>query len=160
VSAKLPVGSTRDVRTHAGVLIRRHKKTLAWSLFWYALATTAGLVAPRMIGNLVDAVRAGTTTGYLDTVALILAGALILQTLLTGLAQYTSYALGETVFAELREEFLDRVLALPLGTVERAGTGDLLSRSWPACRYWRCPPGGICAAPRPGTCGSAPPMPR
>jgi ABC-type multidrug transport system fused ATPase/permease subunit len=128
-AAKLPVGTARDVRTHAGVLLRRHKKALTWSLTWYALATMAGLAAPRLIGNLVDAVSTGTTTGYIDMVALILAGALVLQTLLTRLAQYTSYALGETVFAELREEFLDRVLALPLGTVERAGTGDLLSRT-------------------------------
>ncbi|MGH8836070.1 MAG: ABC transporter ATP-binding protein [Actinomycetes bacterium] len=129
MSAKLPVGSARDVRAHAGVLLRRHKKALTWSLTCYALATMAGLAAPRLIGDLVDAVSTGTTTGYIDMVALILAGALILQTLLTRLAQYTSYALGETVFAELREEFLDRVLALPLGTVERAGTGDLLSRT-------------------------------
>jgi len=37
--------------------------------------------------------------------------------------------LGETVFAQLREEFLQSVLALPLLEVERAGTGDLLSRT-------------------------------
>ena len=37
--------------------------------------------------------------------------------------------LGETVFAELREGFLERVLRLPLSTVERAGTGDLVTRS-------------------------------
>ena len=40
-----------------------------------------------------------------------------------------SYVLGETVFAQLREEFLESVLALPLVEVERAGTGDLLSRT-------------------------------
>jgi len=37
--------------------------------------------------------------------------------------------LGETVFAQLREEFLESVLGLPLVEVERAGTGDLLSRT-------------------------------
>jgi ABC-type multidrug transport system fused ATPase/permease subunit len=37
--------------------------------------------------------------------------------------------LGEIVFAQLREEFLESVLALPLVEVERAGTGDLLSRT-------------------------------
>jgi ABC-type multidrug transport system fused ATPase/permease subunit len=37
--------------------------------------------------------------------------------------------LGEIVFAQLREEFLQSVLALPLVEVERAGTGDLLSRT-------------------------------
>ena len=33
------------------------------------------------------------------------------------------------MFAELREDFMRRVLALPLSTVERAGTGDLVSRT-------------------------------
>ena len=33
------------------------------------------------------------------------------------------------MLAELREEFVDNALALPIGTVERAGTGDLLSRT-------------------------------
>jgi ABC-type multidrug transport system fused ATPase/permease subunit len=33
------------------------------------------------------------------------------------------------MFAELREDFMHRVLGLPLSTVERAGTGDLVSRT-------------------------------
>ena len=33
------------------------------------------------------------------------------------------------MLAELREDFVDRTLALPLSTVERAGTGDLLTRT-------------------------------
>jgi ABC-type multidrug transport system fused ATPase/permease subunit len=33
------------------------------------------------------------------------------------------------VLARLREEFVDRVLELPLSTVERAGTGDLITRT-------------------------------
>jgi ABC-type multidrug transport system fused ATPase/permease subunit len=37
--------------------------------------------------------------------------------------------LGETVFADLREEFVTRVTRLPLSTVERAGTGDLVART-------------------------------
>jgi ABC-type siderophore export system fused ATPase/permease subunit len=37
--------------------------------------------------------------------------------------------LAEEVFADLREDFLEQVVALPLSTVERAGAGDLLSRT-------------------------------
>jgi len=58
-----------------------------------------------------------------------LLAALVAHVVLERSARMASYALGERVLAELREEFLDRVLALPLGTVERAGTGDLLTRS-------------------------------
>src|SRR3712207_9362674 len=42
---------------------------------------------------------------------------------------FRSFVLSERVFAELREDFMRRVLALPLSTVERAGTGDLVSRT-------------------------------
>ncbi len=48
---------------------------------------------------------------------------------LSFLARRRSYVLGERVFAELREGFLASVLSLPLAEVERAGTGDLLSRT-------------------------------
>ncbi len=44
-------------------------------------------------------------------------------------AVYASARLGERVLARLREEFVDRVLELPLATVERAGTGDLITRT-------------------------------
>ena len=47
----------------------------------------------------------------------------------SALAVLASARLGEKVLAELREDFVDRVLALPLSTVERAGTGDLLTRT-------------------------------
>ena len=36
--------------------------------------------------------------------------------------------LGELMLADLREDFLVRAVALPPGVLERAGTGDLLSR--------------------------------
>src|SRR3712207_6885779 len=42
---------------------------------------------------------------------------------------FRSFVLSERVFAELLEDFMRRVLALPLSTVDRAGTGDLVSRT-------------------------------
>ena len=52
-----------------------------------------------------------------------------MQTVLTWFARRASFVLSEKMFAELREDFMRRVLALPLSTVERAGTGDLISRT-------------------------------
>ncbi|HVF04909.1 MAG TPA: ABC transporter ATP-binding protein, partial [Frankiaceae bacterium] len=49
-------------------------------------------------------------------------------TVLTRLSRLASLTLAEEVFAELREEFLESVVALPLSTVESAGSGDLLTR--------------------------------
>ena len=54
---------------------------------------------------------------------------LVAQTVLTRYARYVSQALGEQVLAELREDFVANTLALPVGVVESAGSGDLLTRT-------------------------------
>ena len=59
----------------------------------------------------------------------ILAVFLVAQTILTFFARRSSFVLSERMFAELRDDFMRRVLALPLSTVERAGIGDLVSRT-------------------------------
>jgi len=55
--------------------------------------------------------------------------AVLAQTVLIRYAQRSAMVLGESVFAELREEFLTTVTRLPLSIVERAGTGDLIART-------------------------------
>jgi ABC-type multidrug transport system fused ATPase/permease subunit len=95
----------------------------------HAMAAVSGLAAPRLIGNLVQDVQQGTTATKVNQVILVIAVFIVVQSLLTRSARFRSFALGEQVLAELREEFVDNALALPIGTVERAGTGDLLSRT-------------------------------
>ena len=129
MSTKLPVATAPQVREHVGVLVRRHRRPLLIALGLHAGAVLAGLVGPRVLGDIVEGIRTGMTTGTVDRLALIFAGALVVQTLLTRWARYRSAALGETVLAELREDFLEDSARLPLGTVERAGTGDLVTRS-------------------------------
>ena len=125
----LPVAGPRDVRAYAAGLARRHPRALALSLLLYAGAALAGLVAPRLLGALVESVEQGTTLAYVDRIALLLALAVLVQTALTKWSRTISLVLAERVFADLREDFLERVVALPLSTVERAGSGDLLSRT-------------------------------
>ena len=125
----LPVADARQVRAYAVSLARRHPRALGLSLALDGAAALAGLVAPRLLGALVEAVEKGTTAGYVDRIALLLAGAVLLQTALTKWSRTISLVLAEEVFADLREDFLERVVALPLSTVERAGSGDLLSRT-------------------------------
>jgi ABC-type multidrug transport system fused ATPase/permease subunit len=129
VSELLPIASGRELREQARSLGRRHRGALAGTLTLHAAAAAAGLVGPALLGQLVESVEAGTTRGYVDTLVIVLAGAVLAQTVLTWLARRASFVLAETIFAELREDFMRRVLALPLSTVERAGTGDLVSRT-------------------------------
>ena len=128
-TAGLPVATAAQVRARARALARRHRGRLALAVGLHAAAALAGLAGPALLGLLVDEVGAGTTTGRVDRVALAVLAALAAQVVLYRVARLASYVLGERVLGELREEFLDGVLALPLGTVEQAGTGDLLARS-------------------------------
>jgi ABC-type multidrug transport system fused ATPase/permease subunit len=64
-----------------------------------------------------------------DLVALTIGGLIIVQAVILRFAVYASTRLGERVLAQLREEFVRQVLTLPLSTVERAGSGDLLTRT-------------------------------
>jgi ABC-type multidrug transport system fused ATPase/permease subunit len=125
----LPVAGSAEIRRHARRLARRHPRALLIALGLHGLAAVTGLAAPRLIGDLVEDVQHGTTAAKVNLVIVVIAGFIVAQSLLTRWARYRSFALGEQVLAELREEFVDNALALPIGTVERAGTGDLLSRT-------------------------------
>ena len=129
MSELLPIADGPELRAQAAQLGRRHRLGLAGVVGLHALAATAGLAGPALLGRLVQSVEEGTTTAYVDEVVLVLAGFLVAQTILTWFARRASFVLSETMFAELREDFMRRVLALPLSTVERAGTGDLVSRT-------------------------------
>ncbi len=126
---RLPVADGGSMRDYARDLARRHPRLLGTALGLHVLAAVAALAAPRLLGDLVQAVETGTTTGYVDKVILVLAGFVVLQTVLTRYARLVSQVLGEQVLAELREDFVENTLALPVGVVESAGSGDLLTRT-------------------------------
>ena len=129
MNERLPIAGGPEVRRDAAVLLRRYRRGLAVVLGLNALAALAGLVGPFLLGVLVQAVDDGTTAAYVDRVIAILVVSVIAQTTLTWFARRSSFVLSEQVFARLREDFMRQVLALPLSVVERAGTGDLVSRT-------------------------------
>ena len=125
----LPIADGPELRGHARRIARRHRAGLAGVVALHGLAAAAGLVGPALLGRLVQSIERGTTTAYVDRIAAVLAGFILLQTVLTWAARRSSFVLSERMFAELREDFMRHVLALPLSTVERAGMGDLVSRT-------------------------------
>ena len=127
-SALLPVATGAEVKAYVAALIRRQRRKTMGVLALYALAGMAGLAGPRLLGEIVGAVQHGTTRSHIDRIAVLLGAFVIAQAVLVRAARYASSVIAEGIFAELREEFLRKVVALPLSTVERAGTGDLLTR--------------------------------
>jgi ABC-type multidrug transport system fused ATPase/permease subunit len=129
MSEILPVADGAQVRRYALGLLKRYPKPVYGGMALHALAALAALAGPRLLGGLVQAVQDGTTLGHVNVVVLVLAGFLLAQTVLTRYARYVSFVFGERALAELREDFVQNTLALPVGVVESAGSGDLLTRT-------------------------------
>jgi ABC-type multidrug transport system fused ATPase/permease subunit len=129
VTHALPVADRSQAWRYARSLFRTHPGLFRSTVGLHLLAALAGVTGPRLLGDLVQAVQRGAHAAELNRVAGVLAGFVLLQAVLIRFAYLASARLGEQVLAELREEFIARVLTLPLGTVESAGTGDLLTRT-------------------------------
>jgi ABC-type multidrug transport system fused ATPase/permease subunit len=128
--SQLPIASPGVVRGHARALIGQHRRELSRMLSFYSFAAIMSLIPAWVIGEVTNfATGHDLTSSKID----LYVGGLFVSSLayagFSFLARRRSYILGEKVFAQLREEFLASVLALPLVVVERAGTGDLLSRT-------------------------------
>ena len=125
----LPVADMPSAGRHTRALMGQHRALLVQVLGLHALAALAALAGPWLVGRLVDEVSGEAHRDTVDQIAIALAAAVVAQTILTWAARRSAFILGETVFAQLREQFVGRVTSLPLSTVERAGTGDLVSRT-------------------------------
>jgi ATP-binding cassette subfamily C protein len=127
--SRLPVADRRAVRRETLALIARDRRAVAIVLALQSAAAVAGLAAPWLLGVIVDRVASGAGPATVDRLALLIGACVLVQALLSRYAQYTGHRFGERAVARLREQFVARTLALPVSVVERAGTGDLATRS-------------------------------
>ncbi|MFE1773288.1 ABC transporter ATP-binding protein [Streptomyces sp. NPDC059008] len=126
--AALPVADRATTRRAALSLIRLDGRAFALMLALNALAAGAGLAGPWLLGRIVDTVRDGGGVAAVDRLALVIVVCALAQLLLARYARYVGHRFGERTVARVREQFVDRALALPAATVERAGSGDLTAR--------------------------------
>ncbi|MET8727509.1 ABC transporter ATP-binding protein [Streptomyces parvus] len=124
----LPVGTPTTVRSYVRSLLRRHRRAFTVLIAVNAVAVVASITGPYLLGGLVEDLSAGVTDLHLERTAAIFAVALVVQVLFTRSMRLRGAMLGEEMLADLREDFLVRSVGLPPGVLERAGTGDLLSR--------------------------------
>ena len=124
----LPVATPAQVRRAAGGLIRQDVRGFAVTLLLNGLAAVAGLASPYLLGRIIDTVGAGGGVHAVDVLALVMLGFVVLRLVLVRYATYAGHRFGERALARIREQLVERVLALPSALVERAGTGDLTAR--------------------------------
>jgi ABC-type multidrug transport system fused ATPase/permease subunit len=128
-AGQLPVSGGRTLRRHVAGIARAEARGLGLLVTLQALTTVVGLAGPFVLGTIVNDAKPGGRLSTIQLAAGAFLAALLLQTLWTRMTRRKAAVLGERVLAGLREDFVDAVLSLPLGVVERAGTGDLLTRA-------------------------------
>ncbi|MEU0926831.1 ABC transporter ATP-binding protein [Streptomyces malaysiensis] len=124
----LPVGTPTTVRAYVRELLRRHRAAFTMLMVVNATAVIASMVGPRLLGGLVEDLSEGERDLHIGRTVALFAVALLVQTVFVRMVRMRGAVLGERMLADLREDFLVRSVGLPPGVLERAGTGDLLSR--------------------------------
>ncbi|MEV5241726.1 ABC transporter ATP-binding protein [Streptomyces cinnamoneus] len=124
----LPVGGPATVRGYVRGLLGRHRAAFVLLVTVNAIAVVASMVGPYLLGGLVEDLSSGAEDVHLGRTVALFAVALAVQTVFVRMVRLRGAVLGEEMLADLREDFLVRSVALPPGVLEKAGTGDLLSR--------------------------------
>ncbi|MFZ3555710.1 MULTISPECIES: ABC transporter ATP-binding protein [unclassified Streptomyces] len=130
----LPVGAPATVRAYVRELYQRHRREFLMLIGVNTVAVIASMVGPYLLGGLIQDVSddpggVGALEGpQLARTIGLFALALVVQAVFIRQVRLRGAMLGERMLADLREDFLVRSVGLPPGVLERAGTGDLLSR--------------------------------
>ncbi|MEU2744848.1 ABC transporter ATP-binding protein [Streptomyces collinus] len=124
----LPVGAPETVRAYVAELLRRHRRAFLLLIAVTTAAVIASMAGPWLLGGLVERVSDGARDLRLELTAGLFLAALAVQAVFVRQLRLRGAMLGERMLADLREDFLVRSVGLPPGVLERAGTGDLLSR--------------------------------
>ncbi|MET7325995.1 ABC transporter ATP-binding protein [Streptomyces sp. NPDC005549] len=124
----LPVGARPTVRAYVGELLRRHRRAFVFLVTVNTVAVIASMAGPYLLGGLVERVSDDARELRLGLTATLFVLALVVQAVFVREVRLRGAMLGERMLADLREDFLVRSVGLPPGVLERAGTGDLLSR--------------------------------
>ncbi|WP_329575996.1 ABC transporter ATP-binding protein [Streptomyces sp. NBC_01361] len=127
----LPVGAPATVRSYVRELYQRHRRAFLLLIGVNTIAVVASMVGPYLLGALIQDVSDGTDrlrVEHLGSTITVFVVALVVQAVFVRQVRLRGAMLGERMLADLREDFLVRAVGLPPGVLERAGTGDLLSR--------------------------------
>jgi ATP-binding cassette subfamily C protein len=124
----LPIGAPATVRAYVTELFRRHRRAFVLLIAVNTVAVVASMAGPYLLGGLVERVSDGARELHLELTIAVFLAALIVQAVFVREVRLRGAMLGERMLADLREDFLVRSVGLPPGVLERAGTGDLLSR--------------------------------
>jgi ABC-type multidrug transport system fused ATPase/permease subunit len=127
-----PVADNGAVRRFLLQLVESRRRLFVLMVVLNGLAAGAALLVPRLLGRLIDqtvpdANGATIPSGGINVV-LTLVVVVLAQALFTFGGQWASTVFGQDLLSSAREYIVRTILALPLGRVESASTGDLVTR--------------------------------
>lgn len=130
VEHALPVADGQETARELWRLSRGHRLRLAAVGALGIISTAIDLIPPVAIGYLVDRVHTGTADlGTVLTITAVMALSAAIGASGTAITIAFASRIYHTILAALREGLVSRAMKLPQHLVERAGTGDLISRS-------------------------------
>ncbi|MBR8745366.1 ABC transporter ATP-binding protein [Nocardiopsis sp. MG754419] len=124
----LPTANARRTWAVLGQGLRARPGATTLALLTVLAGSAAGLVAPWVLGAMVDDITGGAGVDTILRSAALIAVAALCGGVLVGLGAWQVSRLGETILARLRERVMRRVLNMPAARLERVRIGDLLSR--------------------------------
>ncbi|SMY11566.1 ABC transporter ATP-binding protein [Brevibacterium jeotgali] len=127
-STTLPLSTKRAAFARLAPHLRGRSGWMAVLLVAGIANAAAGLVGPWAIGRLVDALPAGAGPEVVWTSAIAVALAGLVMALGTWIGAWALARVAMPTVAGLRTDVVGAALALDAQTVERTGTGDLVSR--------------------------------
>jgi ATP-binding cassette subfamily C protein len=122
------VATPAAARRAALRLVRADARAVTVMVALNALAAAAGVAGPWLVGRIIDGVRAGSGPEAVDRLALAIVACALAQLLLARQARWVAHRFGERTLSRVHEQYVERVLALPTGVVERAGAGEIAAR--------------------------------
>lgn len=124
----LPIASYGASFRYLGTLLRGRTALIAVVVAAGIVTAIAGLAGPWVIGRLVDELRADPSADAVWRGAAIVIVAGVVLAFGTWLGRAALARVTEPAVSRLREDVMGRALELDAGTIESAGTGDLVSR--------------------------------
>ncbi|MGH9171871.1 MAG: ABC transporter ATP-binding protein [Acidimicrobiales bacterium] len=131
-STDLPVASAAVMGAYLTEILGKHRRSAAVVVGAYAAATVAGLVGPHILGDVVSDIASVHRAGDMrpvEVAAAVFLVALLVQSGLTKFASRLAGTVTSRILSSIRIEFVNAVLAMPVGAVEAAGTGELQNRA-------------------------------
>lgn len=135
MTSDFAIATPAQTRTYVRQAIRRHRRRFTAAVVLTVGTALAAMAVPYLLGQMTQTLAdhlsgtGGDPTREVVWRLLVVAAAIAAQAFLALAAARCVLTLGQMITADVREDFVERVTALPLGKVERSGTGELLSRT-------------------------------